>query len=163
MARSGKAVKIGENWYSAFSASSLNGAKVGDDVSFVYTETTKEGTTYRNIKGSVKINSGSAPAAGASEGTPARATASYSKGGRSFPVGPLDPERSIIRQNSLTQANSAVSTYINAMPIGGSKSLSEFVDGIIEIARKFEAYSAGDLDAAEAAEAVETIRKAMEA
>jgi uncharacterized protein YqgV (UPF0045/DUF77 family) len=56
-----------------------------------------------------------------------------------------------------------VSTYINAMPIGGSKSLSEFVDGIIEIARKFEAYSAGDLDAAEAAEAVETIRKAMEA
>jgi hypothetical protein len=162
VARSGKSLKIGDVWYSAFAAPSLNGAKAGDKVSFTYTTTDKAGTTYHNIKGSVRIESGGAAEVTTPETAGAAPRAAFSpKGGRSFPVGPLDPERSIIRQNALTQANAAVKTYMGNKD--SVKTLGDFVDGIIEIARKFEAYSAGDLDAAEAAEAVEKLRSSMEA
>lgn len=161
VARSGKAIKIGADWYSAFTVAGLNGAAVGDNVEFVYTETTKEGTTYRNIKGSVKVK-GSAPAPAAGGGEAPARTPAYSKGGRSFPVGPLDPERSIIRQNALTQANTLFRTLTGEKGASGL-STTAAAQGLIDIARIFESYSAGDMDAAEAAEAVEAMRSKMEA
>ena len=158
-ARSGKALKIGEDWYSAFTASSLNGAKAGDNVSFMYTVTNKAGTEYKNIKGAVSIKDGGEAPAAASGGAKAPAASSgWSKGGRSFPVGPLDPERSIIRQNALTQANK----MLEDLWIGESSADDEtHAFRVIKVARIFESYSAGDLDAAEAEEAVEAVRSGM--
>lgn len=156
MARSGKGMKIDGEWYSGFTAGVLNGAKVGDNVSFTYTETTKEGTTYKNIKGSVSISDG--PTA-SEAGVPVRAASSsgWSKGGRSFPVGPLDPERSIIRQNALTQANKMLENANTE----GTVDFTDMAYQVIEIARIFESYSAGDMDAAEAEKAVESLRSGM--
>lgn len=156
LARTGKGLKIGENWYSAFTAGMLNGAKVGDNVSFVYTEVVKEGTTYRNIKGAVSIKEGGAPEPAAGRPAAASGGSSFSKGGRSFPVGPLDPERSIIRQNSLTQANKLLEGQLGEMP-----SYEEQAHTVISVARIFESYSAGDMDAEEAAAAVDSLRSGM--
>lgn len=167
-ARTGKAIKIGGEWYSAFTAASLNGAKNGDNVEFSYTTSEKDGVTYRNIKGAVKIVAPSGgvaitPISGGSGPAPA-AAGGHSRAGRSFPVGPLDPERSIIRQNALTQANKACETWFDNHSVGDSfADLGQFCDAIINMAQKFEAYAAGDLDAAIAAEAVEKMRMDMSA
>lgn len=160
MARSGKGMKIDGEWYSGFTAGVLNGAKVGDNVSFTYTETTKEGTTYKNIKGSVSISDGpTASEASAPARTAGGSTGGWSKGGRSFPVGPLDPERSIIRQNALTQANKMMeNTGPESDDLAG---WSEHALMVIAVARIFESYSAGDMDAAEAEKAVESLRSGM--
>ena len=57
---------------------------------------------------------------------------------RTFPVAPLAPERTINRQNALTNA---VAYY---------KDDDVTPELIIEVARKFEAYTTGDLDLEEA-------------
>lgn len=60
-------------------------------------------------------------------------------GGRTFPVGALAPERTINRQNALT----------NAVNYTKDSELTHTVDSVINIARQFEAYTTGDLDLAE--------------
>lgn len=161
VARSGKSLKIGDSWYSAFAASSLNGAKAGDSVSFKYTVTEKAGVTYNNIKGSVSITSDSPAASAAS---PAKASGGYApKSARSFPVGPLDPERSIIRQNAMTQANNAMAAFYMDVDAGSPTTIEAYAEQVIEVAKMFEAYAAGDTDMLEAASAMEDIRKMVEA
>lgn len=64
--------------------------------------------------------------------------------GRTFPVGALAPERTINRQNALT----------NAVNYCDSEASPE---EIVDIARIFEAYTTGDLDAAEAEAAMAEI------
>lgn len=159
VARSGKSLKIGDTWYGAFAASSLNGAKVGDNVSFTYTTTEKAGVTYHNIKGSVSI-SDSSPAA--SPGKPAAGGGYAPKSARSFPVGPLDPERSIIRQNAMTQANTALNNWAQLTGTSIAFGIVAYAEQVIEIAKMFEAYAAGDNDLLEATKALEDVRKMME-
>lgn len=161
VSRTGKAIKIGERWYSAFTAAQLNGANVGNNVRFVFNETEKAGTTYYNIKGSVSIlkDEPAAPSTAALVAGPEAPRPSYAgKGGRSFPVGPLDPERSIIRQNALTQANNAIGLVFRGEEVHSDE---ELADRLIALARKFEAYSAGDLDAIEAENAVAAMTSSM--
>ena len=70
-----------------------------------------------------------------------------SKGGfqeRTFPVAPLAPERTINRQNALT----AAVNYHTNIATGSNR------EEIIETARYFEAYTTGDLDLADAQEAI---------
>lgn len=65
--------------------------------------------------------------------------------GRTFPVGALAPERTINRQNALTNAVAYVS----------NSSMEEATpEEVIEVAKMFEAYTTGDLDAVEAKEAM---------
>lgn len=87
---------------------------------------------------------------GASSGTPAPSTparsAPASSGGRTFPVAPTAPERTINRQNALTNAVAYVGHVFNELD--GSVKISP--EKVIDIARMFEAYTTGDLDMEEA-------------
>lgn len=89
-------------------------------------------------------------------GTPApakEAAASTSKasyGGykeKVFPIPPLHGDRAIVRQNALARATDIYIAARGGKPFeleGGN------LDFVISLARKFEAYTAGDLDMAEA-------------
>lgn len=69
-ARTGKSIKVGEDWFGAFAASQLEGVEKGDTVSFTYTVTEKGDRTYKNIKGNVKKESGaSTPVSASSSGS----------------------------------------------------------------------------------------------
>ncbi len=62
-------------------------------------------------------------------------------GGRTFPVDPLAPERTINRQNALT----------NAVAFCSAKDgFDATIEDVITIAREFEAYTCGDIDREEA-------------
>lgn len=151
MSRDGKRFKLegGEEWYSAFSASQVpKGTDRGMFVKFSYVETNKSGTIYCNIKGNVTVEEAPATVSGGSGPAAPRAVAA---GAKTFPVGPLHPDRSIIRQNSLGHAVEAI--YHTSWD--DYSTIEEYADRIIEMARKFEAYSAGDLDMAVAMEALE--------
>lgn len=147
VSRDNKRIQIDDGeWYSAFSAAQLCGAGRGDGVSFSYTTTPPkgpEGRSYNNIKGNVTVTAGGVTPSTSVSSAPARGSAGGFKGGRTFPVGPLDPERSIIRQNSLAHAVKM------AECIGyGPDGWEDYVDWVIAMARRVEAYSAGDLDSA---------------
>lgn len=68
-----------------------------------------------------------------------------STGGRTFPVHPLAPERTINRQNALTNAVA----YLRDSEVSPEQ--------VIDVARIFEAYTTGDLDAQEAEAAVKAM------
>lgn len=93
----------------------------------------------RNYIKNLRVVSGGTGAAPAAAGSAPKA-GGYG-GGRTFPVAPTAPERTINRQNALTNAVS----FLGKDP---KKVVSP--DEVIEVARMFEAYTTGDLDAAEA-------------
>lgn len=158
MSRDGKRFQIDDGeWYSVFSTAQMNGAMRGAEVNFSYVTTPPkgpEGRAYNNVKGNLSVSTTMAapsPSAGATAKPATGGTGGY-KGGRTFPVGPLDPERSIIRQNSMTHA---VKMAESLGP--GPTEWEEYVAWVIAMARQVEAYSSGDLDAAIADAAVEAI------
>ena len=80
--------------------------------------------------------------------TPVRTGSGYSGSSRPFPIPPLHGDRSIVRQNALSRA---VELYVAAQ---GGKTFALDVELqtklVIHIARKFEAYTTGDIDLEEA-------------
>lgn len=122
----------------------------GDEVSFSYVE----GTYGREVDAkAISVGSGakSAPTPGAAA---PRAAPSY--GGKGvFPIPALDGQRAIVRQNALTNARELV------VGCAGGKAFDadEEVVRIIAIARKFEAYACGDLDARRAEEMKDALAK----
>lgn len=120
---------------------------IGDEIDFQYTE-----NTYgKNVDlASVQMlkKSAGAPAPSSSVASPAKAP--YSPPSKVFPIPLLHGDRAIVRQNSITNATKAVADF------GGSEAadLEEYANRIIAVARMFEAYSCGDLDAAQAEEMV---------
>jgi len=104
---------------------------------------------YKNLQGTVQLTGG--VAAPASQGAAPAATAAprntggYSRG--AFPIGALDGQRSIIRQNAVTNANAFVA----------SQGMTLQVDGLLELARSIEAYTTGDLDAQEVKDQLEAL------
>lgn len=152
MTADGKRFKLDDGeWYSVFNSSQAKGVSTGSFIEFMYTSTNKDGRTYNNIKGSVTV--GTAPASRPVTGTsPSAAPASGgytdSRGFvlKQFPVPALHPDRSIIRQNSLTQANSMLNTVYGMSDLNALETCAEVAEKLIEIARMFEAYSCGELD-----------------
>lgn len=150
--RDGKRVQVDGSWYSAFASSQFpkSGVNKGDVVEFTYVQKGE----YNNIKGSVEVKAapasapvtGAAPSSGGGSFTNSRGFVE-----KQFPVPPLHPDRSIIRQNSLGHA-CEVWTILSDMDSGASP--EEAAAQVIEIARYFEAYSTGDLDNGVAEEAV---------
>lgn len=68
----------------------------------------------------------------------------YGSGGSNkgvFPIPPTDGQRSILRQNALTNARELVVATHGGKPFVWS---SDIADEIIAVARKFEAYTSGD-------------------
>jgi hypothetical protein len=62
-----------------------------------------------------------------------------------FPIPLLHGDRAIVRQNSVTNATKAVQDFGVEDP--ENLSLEDYAALIIKVARMFEAYSCGDLDA----------------
>ena len=114
--------------------------KIGDEIDFQYTD----GSYGKSIDvASVKMLK-------KGEGAPVPPTmvnptprASYSPPAKVFPVPPTHGDRSIIRQNSITNA---AKTVIDGGFQKGMKP-EEAAAMIVTIAQIFEAYSSGDLDA----------------
>jgi len=126
--------------------------KIGDTVDFQFTE-----NTYgKNIDlASVRMlakGEGAAAPVGAAVGGSSPAPKAYSAPAKVFPIPPLHGDRAIVRQNSITNAVKAVSDFSGIDT--DDMSINEYVDIIITFARKFEAYSCGDLDVAQAEEMV---------
>lgn len=172
MSRDGKRIKIDGDWYGAYdpAQAGLTSVKYGDTVSFTYTVKDTGTAVYRNIKGKVTVSgvgsstSSSGPYDGAvpSGAAPARATAPTHY---DFPVGPRDRQRSIIRQNSVTNAVNLTAVILGTKDAPSNTDPSEIVGlahHVIDIAKVFEAYSTGDLDVAEAKAAVEEAMGAKE-
>ena len=155
VSRDGKRVQVEGSWYSAFSSSQMpsGGVSAGDWVNFTYVQKGE----YNNIKGSV--TKGTAPASrpttGAAPSTERKFTDAKGFVIKEFPVPPLHPDRSIIRQNSLAHASDVINAFkydMHGAP--RHETPEEYAKEVIEIARMFEAYSTGDLDAEVAEEEV---------
>ena len=150
--KDGKRLKMNNgNWYSAFAASQTNEAAVGDTVSFMYAEGKPDsnGNPYLNIKGNVTIVAKAASSAAspvtAAQGTPTTKPALPYLDSRGyvlkqFPVPADHPDRSIIRQNSLSHA----CKFFELNALRGEAD----VEDIISVARIFETYSSGETDEA---------------
>lgn len=143
----GNKITVDGEKYSAFAASQIK-CRVGDYVDFEYIEkpgVTRAGTpvVYKNIKGDVVPGTGGAAVAGVAS-PPRGFTPPPAKVGE--PI--LAKDRLILRQNALT----AAVNYCNTLCSIGTKPTTELV---IEIAKKFEYYTSGDMDYDAAEKALE--------
>jgi hypothetical protein len=125
-------------------------ANVGDEVEFdgntgTYGVETKAVVVLRRGTGAPAVTS-STPAATAP--TPqAKAFGGYKD--KVFPIPALHGDRAIVRQNALARATDI---YIAARGGKPFELEPENLDFVIKLARKFEAYTAGDIDMMEAIE-----------
>jgi hypothetical protein len=115
----------------------------GDEVAITFI-TNEKG--YKDAKG-IAVKAKGAPPARASTGVP--------RAGRSFPVDPLAPERTINRQNALTAAANLVAAQLAA---GGIPDGTDLSQAVISYAKDFEAYTTGDIER-EAAEAMAAMQQ----
>lgn len=116
-----------------------HGLKVGDVVDFTYiTNTFGHQVDVSTI---VKHEGGSTVAAPTAAPT-GPVPKNYRNG--TFPIDPLDGQRSIIRQNALTNARELVT---HGMKAGVSFDSAEAAITIVSVARIFEAYTSGDTEA----------------
>jgi hypothetical protein len=114
---------------------------IGDEVDFQFSETAYgkqvDDKSVRTLSkaGGTSSPTSSAPAPAKAYGAPAKV----------FPIPPLHGDRAIVRQNSITNATKMVTELLvaNKEKMG----MSETADLIVNIARKFEEYSCGDIEA----------------
>lgn len=152
VSRDGKRMQVDGSWYSAFSTTQMppGGVTRGDWVEFTYVEKGE----FKNIKGSVTKSAAPAsrPTTGAAPSTERKYTDAKGFVIKEFPVPPLHPDRSIIRQNSLSHATTLVDKsgdeWMEQFYAKNSRypNLEDYAEKVIDIARMFEAYSTGDLD-----------------
>lgn len=114
--------------------------KAGDEIDFQYTEGKYGKDIDLNSVKMLKKGDGMTPAAPSAPARPAFAQ-------KVFPIPMLHGDRAIVRQNSVTNA-----TKLVVETNGTEKSAEELAEKIINIARMFEAYSCGDLEALAAEE-----------
>ena len=118
---------------------------IGDEVDFQYTENSYGKNVDLASVQMIKKGAG-APTPSAPSASPGKAP--YSPPSKVFPIPPLHGDRAIVRQNSITNATKAVADFVKDVNV--IDSVDDYADLIIRVARKFEAYSCGDLDAAQA-------------
>lgn len=121
--------------------------KVGDEVEFTFTETKYGKQVDLDSVRVVRSGTGS----GVTSAPPAAPVKpAYTPAvSRQFPVPPLHPDRSIVRQNALQHAGRIVAAFINnTKVVNGDEAvtLDEAVEWTILAARQFEAYSCGDAE-----------------
>jgi len=124
-------------------------ANVGDEVEFdgntgTYGLETKAVAVLRRGAGAAPAVTSSTPAAAAPQ---AKTFSGYKD--KVFPIPPLHGDRAIVRQNALARATDL---YVAARGGKPFELEAENLDFVIKLARKFEAYTAGDIDMMEAIE-----------
>jgi len=140
---------IDDQWYSLGFKKPKFGK--GDTIEFEYTESTY-GMQVDDKTVVVKGGGSSAP-------TGAVKAVSFGGGGKGvFPIPALDGQRAIVRQNALTNARELYCYCAGS----DAKFNKETAADIIAIARIFESYACGDLDAAEAKKMMEKAAKKAE-
>jgi hypothetical protein len=129
--------QINGDWYSG-GFKDYNDVNEGDTVQATW-EANSRG--YKDIK-AISVTGKAVGEAGTPEATvvPIGGGGAPRSGGRTFPVDPLAPERTINRQNALTNAVN----YCNGLDT------PQTPEDILMIAREFEAYTCGDIDREEA-------------
>ena len=138
------AIKVDGEWYSCGFTDPRAGS--GDEVTFEFTA-----GRYGN-----EIDKGTLMRTGSGKPVPAPAVADNpapapkSAPTRPFPIPALHGDRAIIRQNALAHAARLYAAGISPAT-ASSHSPESLAAEVIAMARKFEAYSCGDLDAAQAA------------
>lgn len=133
-------IKVDGKWYKcAFKDPKLAS---GDVVSFEYTPG-KYGDEVNTA--TIKKETGAVPTPAAPAGAEPAPRFNSARHG-AFPIPALDGQRSIVRQNALTNAREMV---VAAM-CQGQKTVALDIDThsalVINLAKKFEAYTAGDMD-----------------
>jgi hypothetical protein len=125
--------------------------KIGDTIDFQFSE-----NTYgKNVDlTSVRLLSKGEGAPAVTGAAVAPSKPSYGPPSKVFPIPPLHGDRAIVRQNSITNAVKAADNYLRGEDSTPSN-LDEYAEFIIQLARKFEAYSCGDLDLAAAEQMTE--------
>ena len=121
-------------------------ASVGDEVEFdgntgTYGLETKAVNVLRKGAGTPP------PSATSNTATAVPKTTGSGYAAKVFPIPPLHGDRAIVRQNALARATDIYIAARGGKPFELEGSNLDFV---ISLARKFEAYTAGDLDLAEA-------------
>lgn len=136
-------VKIDGTWYDA--GWKKPAVSEGTTVSFTY----KDGPYGKELDG-VMSPAVAGLGAGTSTAAPAKVSTGRSKYDASpFPVPPLDPSRSIIRQNALRHATATVAAYLeHNRQVADSKSSSldcvaKLCESVIHAARLYENYISG--------------------
>ncbi|MCP3671852.1 MAG: hypothetical protein GY814_15760 [Gammaproteobacteria bacterium] len=105
--------------------------------------------TWTNIDKAGVIKTGNTGAVTAAPSAPKKGGGAY---GLTFPIPPLDGQRSIVRQNSLAHATVLVNNYCSLL--ADEMLIDERTALVINTAKYFEAYSCGDDVEKEASEAV---------
>jgi hypothetical protein len=118
---------------------------IGDEIDFQFTVNTYGNNVDLTSVQMIKKGTGTPVTASAS---PAKAP--YSPPSKVFPIPLLHGDRAIVRQNSVTNATKAMGDFISDKD---GISIEDYASEILRVARMFEAYSCGDLDA-QAAEAM---------
>lgn len=100
------------------------------------------GITYKNVQGKITTVKDGTPVTASPEAAPAGGTtggSKYRKNGEEggFPIHARAYERALDRRNALT----------NAVAMASYSTVAVSPEDIIELARKFEAYTTGDLEA----------------
>lgn len=141
--------KAGGEWFRTNFKSS--GVSVGDVVTFDCNP-----GKYGNEVDPASIKKGGVVAVPIVPKGPVGAAPAYAGRHGSFPIGPLDGQRSILRQNALTNARELVIGFGGLKPAEGweekQKQYPLLADEIIRVARKFEQYTSGDMDVTRAEE-----------
>ena len=115
---------------------------IGDEVDFQFTENTYgKNVDLTSVRLLVKASSAATPSTSTIAST-APSKPSYGAP-KVFPIPALHGDRAIVRQNSVTNAVKLITDSVHSTD---EADWDELADIAICIARKFEAYSCGDLD-----------------
>ena len=145
-------IKANGEWFSVgFNKPKFN---VGDTVDFMYEEGSYgKQVDSKTIRVLSKGSGASAPTTASSVDSPSTGVAparSFGPPAKVFPVPLMHGDRSIIRQNALTNAREAFADLVKFNRDAGvnptTMMADEYAKYILDMARMFEEYSAGDIE-----------------
>lgn len=115
---------------------------IGDEIDFQFTENTYGKNVDLTSVRLINKGTGTPPPSTAVSGATAPSKPSYGAP-KVFPIPALHGDRAIVRQNSITNAVKLITDSVHSTDEADWEQLADIA---ISIARKFEAYSCGDLD-----------------
>jgi hypothetical protein len=115
---------------------------IGDEIDFQFTENTYGKNVDLTSVRLINKGTGTPPPSTAVTNATAPSKPSYGAP-KVFPIPALHGDRAIVRQNSITNAVKLITDSVHSTDEADWEQLADIA---ISIARKFEAYSCGDLD-----------------